>query len=106
PYTFTTLAGPSGSGVNFNVPFGVAVDGVNSIYVSDSHNHIVRKIASDGTASILAGVLGVSGTSDGTGSTARFNDPHEIVIDASGAVYVADTRNHAIRKTTAAGEVS
>ena len=43
------------------------------------------------------------GYADGIGSTARFNKPMGVAVDASHNVYVADTYNHAIRKVSPVG---
>ncbi len=59
------------------------------------------------TFSTLAGPLnGFAGSTDGTGSVARFSSPNGVAVDASGNVYVADTLNSTIRKMTAAGVVT
>jgi sugar lactone lactonase YvrE len=54
----------------------------------------------------LAGQPLVSGAANGTGASALFSDPAAIVADASGNYFVADSRNHAIRKVTAGGAVT
>jgi DNA-binding beta-propeller fold protein YncE len=54
----------------------------------------------------LAGVAGVSGSTDGTGAAARFNNPNGIALDAAGNLYVADTGNQVIRLVTPAGVVT
>jgi len=57
------------------------------------------------TFSTLAGSSS-TGTADGVGSNARFDQPTGIAVDQFGNLYVADTYNQTIRKTTAAGVVS
>ncbi|TNC98436.1 MAG: NHL repeat-containing protein [Gallionellaceae bacterium] len=85
------------SSARFNKPFGLTTDGAN-IYVGDTDNHTVRKIVlSSGLVSTLAGSAGVFGTSDGTGSAARFNNPRGMVY-VNGKLYVADWYNGTIRK--------
>lgn len=55
--------------------------------------------------STLAGSAG-SGTADGVGPAAEFNEPSAVAVARDGTVFVADTNNHAIRRVTLAGEVS
>jgi len=88
----------------FYSPQGVAVDASNNVYVTDQGNNAVYKI-SGSTVTILAGD-GTVGTSNGTGSAARFNAPQGIAADAQGNVYVADRSNNRIRKITSAGVVT
>jgi Tol biopolymer transport system component len=111
----TTLAGSpgspgsadgTGSAARFNFPSGVAVDGAGIVYVADSSNHSIRRITPAGAVTTLAGLADASGTADGTGTAARFFAPDGIAVDASGTLYVADTRNHTIRRVTAAGVVT
>ena len=54
----------------------------------------------------LAGHLGTSGTNNGTGTAAQFNNPIGVAVDTNGTVYVGDRSNHAIRKITSAGVVT
>jgi streptogramin lyase len=54
----------------------------------------------------LAGQALVSGAANGTGTNAAFSDPAAIVADAGGNFFVADSRNHAIRKVTTNGVVT
>jgi sugar lactone lactonase YvrE len=112
----TTLAGSAtdysgsadgtGSAARFDNPSGVAVDGSGNVYVADSSNHTIRKIAPAGVVTTLAGTAGSYGSADGTGSAARFYQPRGVAVDGSGNVYVADTGNHTIRKITPAGVVT
>ena len=94
------------SSARFNGPSGVAVDGSGNVYVADSYNDTIRKITASGVVTTLAGSPGVSGTTDGTGSAARFNGPAGVAVDGTGNVYVADSGNDTIRKITASGVVT
>jgi sugar lactone lactonase YvrE len=111
----TTLAGlagnpgsadGTGSAARFNFPSGVAVDGGANVYVADLQNHTIRKITPAGVVTTLAGLAESSGSTDGTGSAARFKNPSGVTTNAAGNVYVADTNNHTIRKITPAGVVT
>jgi hypothetical protein len=113
PYSFETFAGiapgsSDGNGPNarFNGPVAVAVDGSGNLFVADNGNNTVRMITSGGMVSTLAGTAGQSGSSDGTGSAARFNNPNGVAVDSSENIYVADTGNDTIRKITPDGNVS
>ena len=89
----------------FSDPFGVVLDRAGNAYLADAgDNNQIRKIAPDGTVSVLAG--GVEGFADGSGSAAAFHTPSGMAIDAAGNLLVADTGNNAIRKITPAGVVS
>ncbi|MDR2207675.1 MAG: hypothetical protein LBE22_01680 [Azoarcus sp.] len=89
----------------FDEPRGIAIDAADNLYVVDRDNHRIRKVTPGGEISTLAG-CGTAGDADGLGSVARFNHPFDIAIDASGNLYVADTRNYRIRRISPQGEVS
>lgn len=114
--TVTTVAGApqhsgnqdgNGSNAHFSAPTGVAADSIsNAIYVADGSNGAIRKIASDGTVTTIAGLSMTYGDSDGMGASARFTYPAAIATDALGNLYVADSMRHTIRKITTTGSVS
>jgi hypothetical protein len=69
------------------------------VYVADSANNKIRLITPHGVVSTIAGT-GVSGATDGSGSSATFNTPTGITIDASGNLFVVDSGSSIIRKIT------
>ena len=115
PYYFTNLAGSIGgqgdvdgtsTAARFFSPNGVAVDSLGNVFVADTANHTVRKIAPTGVVTTFAGLPGQPGSTDGTGSTARFNEPSGVAVDNSGNVFVVDSRNDTIRTITPSGIVT
>ncbi len=102
----TTIAGTQygygsadgvGTAASFNYPNGITTDGVN-LYIADTNNHTVRKmLISSGVVTTVAGMAGVSGSTDGTGAAARFNFPLGIATDGKN-LFVTDGHNNTIRK--------
>ncbi len=90
----------------FEEPTGITADASGNLYVADTSNNTIRKIAPDGVVTTLAGTAGSSGSADGTGAAAQFDNPFGITIDASGNLYVADANNQVIRQVTPAGVVT
>ncbi|WP_454828475.1 gluconolaconase [Pseudoxanthomonas wuyuanensis] len=109
----TTLAGTGQAGfrdgpgaqAQFNGPIGVAVDAGGRVYVADTYNDRIREIAPDGQVSTLAGGER-PGYQDGLGGAARFDTPTGLALDALGQLWIADTRNNAIRRLSRGGEVT
>lgn len=83
---------------------GLAIDAAGSFYIADGFSGVIRKIAPDGVASVLAGTEGAFGTEDGTGAAARFIEPRALAVDAQGTVYVADL--NAVRRISPEGSVT
>jgi sugar lactone lactonase YvrE len=99
----------TGSAARFWFPSGVAVDAHGNVFVADTLNNTIRKITAGGVVTTLAGMAGSSGSAgsaDGAGRTARFDHPIGIAVDGGGTLFVADTRNHTIRKIGADGVVT
>ena len=101
--------GPANDGpgvyATFNKPYGIAADLAGNMYVADKSSHKIRKISPEGIVTTFAGV-GINGNADGTASSARFDSPSGVAVDASGFVYITDTNNHKIRKISPGGEVT
>jgi len=111
----TTLAGSArveghadgaGAAATFSCPHGVATDTAGNVYVADTGNNTIRKIATNGVVTTLAGTAAIAGFADGTGADARFSSPSGVTADSAGNIYVADTGNNVIRKITSTGAVA
>ena len=99
----TTVAGSTpgyadgkGSAAKFYYPVGICIDSDGILYVADQINNKIRKITQDGTVSLYAG--GPGGNANGPSTTAGFNNPTGICINAEKTVFVVDYSGHRIRK--------
>ena len=97
----------TGGGARFYDPQNLALDGNGDLYVVDGAADTVRKVViATGAVTTLAGSPRKAGTANGTGNSARFNDPVGVGTDSGGNVYVADSGNNTIRMVTPAGVVT
>ncbi len=70
----------------FNGPWGIILDPAGNLYICDSENFVVRRIAPDGTVVTVAG--STFGNVDGPGSSAKFGQTKGLAMDATGALYL------------------
>jgi gliding motility-associated-like protein len=108
----TTFAG-GGSSLNgtrlqssFLGPNGITVDNNGNFFIVDEFNELIRKITPAGAVTTFAGVYQSTGSANGQGSVATFNQSQGIAVDATGNLYVADGGNYLVRKITPNGFVS
>src|SRR5208283_2428868 len=115
--TITTVAGNgtygySGDGgaatsAEMRYPYGVAVDASGNLYIVDRYNYRIRKVSASGTILTAAGSGTYGSTGDGGAATAaQLANPYGVAVDASGALYIADSANARIRKVNAAGMIA
>jgi hypothetical protein len=101
----TTLAGNGIAGyvdgvastAEFNSPFGMAVDPNGNTYIADTANNAIRKLTPTGWVSTVVGGNGW-GFADGSAATAKFNNPIDVKLGASGNLLVTDRSNNRIRQ--------
>lgn len=78
---------------------GVCISREGTIFVTDGN--CIRQVNSNKDVVLYAGSPAVSGSEDGTGITAEFDNPFGLCADKSGNIYVADVNNRSIRKIAA-----
>jgi DNA-binding beta-propeller fold protein YncE len=95
----------------FATPSAIAFDKDNDLVVADSGSHTIKRVSSKGEVSVLAGMPGKSGSTDGAADSALFDAPIGLAVANDGRIFVADTYNDRIRVidngmvTTLAGSV-
>jgi sugar lactone lactonase YvrE len=100
---FSGDGGPATS-AQLNFPSDVAVAPDGTFFVSDQLNHVVRRVAPDGTITTFAGVPGETGYSGdgGAPAAARFHRPTGLELDAAGNLWICDKENSVIRVVASA----
>ncbi|RYX99146.1 hypothetical protein EON78_03895, partial [bacterium] len=96
-----------GANARFNMPHDMTMDSSGNLFVADYVNNSIRKITPAGVVSTFAGdPNGSSGSTDATGTDARFYYPSGIVADSADNLFVTDFFNDKIRKITPSGVVT
>ena len=115
-YIVTTIAGTGTAGytgdggpataAQLDNPGGMAVHPDGSLWIADTGNHVIRRVATDGTITTVAGTgtAGYTGD-DGPATAAQLDGPTDLAVTSDGAVFVADTGNDRIRRIAADGTI-
>jgi DNA-binding beta-propeller fold protein YncE len=93
-----SAAGAAPRAIKLVEPFGVAFDSDGSWYVCEHKGERIVRVSQSETALVAGtGEAGFSGDG-GPASQAAFFDPHAVVMGPGRQLYVADTRNHRVRR--------
>ena len=111
--TVSTFAGSGADGsadgtgteASFYGPSGIAMDASGNLFVTDTFNHLIRKITASGVVTTFAGT-GTAGSAYGTRTEASFNKPIDLDFDNNGNLFVVDFGNHLIRRIKPSGVVT
>jgi hypothetical protein len=113
----TTVAGAGTSGFSgdggpateaeLKHPHDVALDDAGNLYIADSHNWRIRMVDTDGIITTVAGTgsIGMSGDG-GPAVMAELFDPQGLTLDKKGNLYIADMRNHVVRRVDTSGIIT
>ncbi len=105
---FSGDGGPA-TGAELTSPTGVALDASANLYIADSGNAAVRKVAAGtGTITTAAGIGGSPGYSGdgGAATSAQLYSPNSVALDSSGNLYIADSSDPSVRKVSVGGTIS
>lgn len=117
------FAGDGGlaTSAELNSPQGITIDSGGNLYIADTGNQRIRKVAvpaSGAAAGIISTVAGngrPSGNGDGKGTysgdgqaatNAGLSLPYAVAFDASGDMFIPDSANHRIRMVAPSGIIS
>ncbi len=122
--TITTVAGSgiegyAGDGgkataAKIHWPQAIALDKKENIYIADADNNVIRRIdAVTGIVTTVAGNGYLCGTGsgdysgdNGPATVAHLNQPTGVAIDTAGNIFIADSKNHCVRKVNKAGVIT
>jgi streptogramin lyase len=102
-------AGDGGPAINakLNGPYGLATDARGNVYIADLENHVIRVVNRRGMIRTVAGTGTEGLRGDGGPATkARLSGPYGVAVDASGALYIADTGNGRVRRVNPSGVIT
>lgn len=96
--------GPASAAL-LNEPNGITIDAANNLYIAESYGNRIRKVDAGGTITTIAGTGSAGTGGDGAAATAAsLSSPWDVVVDASGNLYISDDQR--IRKVNTYGVIS
>jgi uncharacterized protein (TIGR03437 family) len=112
--TLQTIAGNGSGGyagdngparlAQLRMPNACVIDSSGSLFIADTGNHAIRKVAANGVIATVAG-NGVEGPSgdEGPAAGAHLSSPRGVTVDDNGFIFIGDSGNHRIRMVTPDG---
>ena len=96
--------GGTATGAELSMPIGVAVDATGNVYIADSHNYRIRKIAvsSDTISTVAGNGQNVDSGFAGPAGSAGLSDPTAVAVDSAGDLFIADGKGDRVLEIPAA----
>ena len=104
--------GSAATNAGIHSPYGLIMDSVGNLFISDPGNHRIRRVGPDGIIQTVAGVgpnwpFGGGYSGDGGAATnASLNMPYGLALDNAGNLYIADNYSHVVRKIDGNGIIT
>jgi len=121
--TSTTVAGGGTAGLGdggpatsaqLSNPAGVGVDGAGNLFIADRLNNRIRKVSPSAIITTVAGdgtgrgiwSQGGPATDGGPATSSQLSSPWAVALDGAGNLFIADSRNHRIRRVSPSGNIT
>lgn len=99
--------GGTAIGARFRNPRRIAVTANGTLYIADTGDHRIRRVAPNGTITAYAGTGNPGLSGDGAlAVNAQLESPEGLAVDTAGNLYIADVGNLRVRRVTPAGVIS
>ena len=86
---------------------GLATDSAGNLYIADSADEVIRKVAVGGTITTVAGTGTAGFNGNGTPATSfELYSPQGVAVDSAGNLYIAEENNDVIARVTPGGAIS
>jgi hypothetical protein len=102
-------SGDNGSATNaaLNGPSGVGVDSAGNIYIADTQNQRIRKVATNGIITTIAGTGVANFYGQNVPATSAYlNTQIGLAVDSNGQIYIGDAGNFRVRRIDTNGIIS
>ena len=103
-----STSGDGGAATNAGLSvFDLAVDAVGNLFIADNYNNRIRKVATNGIITTVAGNGTYSFSGDGGAATnAALSNPNGVAVDVMGNLFIADNYHNRIRKVDTNGIIT